>query len=118
MLYFAATGAAGTELWRSNGTAAGTIQIKDINPGSYGSNLNSLRAIGSTIYFQANDGVHGAELWKSTGSSASTVMVEDILPAPKALTHRPDTVPAWQPRVASCSLLPTPMKRVYPFAYG
>src|SRR5688572_28992134 len=38
MLYFAANdGANGVELWKSNGTEAGTVLVKDINPGTYSS---------------------------------------------------------------------------------
>jgi ELWxxDGT repeat protein len=77
------SGSAGTsdyELWRSDGTTAGTMLVKDINPGSSSSNLHYLTNINGTLWFSATDGfaVHGQELWKSDGTAAGTVMVKDI----------------------------------------
>lgn len=80
-LYFQADdGVNGSELWKSDGTAAGTVLVKDIQPGSPGSGPSYLTAVGSTLYFQADDGVNGKELWKSDGTAAGTVMVRDIRP--------------------------------------
>jgi ELWxxDGT repeat protein len=67
-------GVHGTELWESNGTAAGTFMVKDFNPGLYLTNVNG------TLFFQANDGTHGSELWESNGTAAGTFMVKDINP--------------------------------------
>jgi ELWxxDGT repeat protein len=63
-LYFTADdGVNGRELWQSDGTAAGTVLVGDIRPGSYGSYPFSLTAVGNTLFFTANDGVNGWELW-------------------------------------------------------
>ncbi|NCQ87286.1 MAG: hypothetical protein GPJ00_24105, partial [Microcystis aeruginosa W13-18] len=70
----------GTELWKSDGTAAGTVLVKDINPGSSSSNLQNLTVVGSTLFFSAYDGVNGTELWQSDGTAAGTVLVGDIRP--------------------------------------
>ena len=75
----------GSELWTSDGTAAGTVMLKDINPGDSDSNitfqvLNPPMVVNGTLYFTANDGVHGVELWKSDGTAAGTMMVKDINP--------------------------------------
>ena len=70
----------GVELWKSDGTPAGTVQVKDINlafPGATSSPAN-LTAVGNTLYFTANNGVNGVELWKSDGTPAGTVQVKDI----------------------------------------
>ena len=81
-LYFSANdGSNGTELWKSDGTAAGTVLVKDIRPGSSGAFSNSppdLTAVGSTLYFSANDGTNGVELWKSDGTDVGTILVNDI----------------------------------------
>ncbi|WP_254066404.1 ELWxxDGT repeat protein, partial [Microcystis aeruginosa] len=70
----------GEELWRSDGTAAGTVAVADINPGDYGSYPGNLTVVGSTLFFQAYDSVNGTELWKSDGTAAGTVLVKDINP--------------------------------------
>jgi ELWxxDGT repeat protein len=73
----------GYELWKSNGTAAGTVMVKDINPGSASSfpggvSPRGMVNVGGVLYFQADDGNDGTELWKSDGTAAGTVMVKDI----------------------------------------
>src|SRR6478752_6835130 len=50
--YFTADdGVNGRELWKSNGSAAGTVLVKDINPGSAGSDLASLTDLNGTLFF-------------------------------------------------------------------
>ena len=77
--YFMATTAAeGTELWKTDGTPAGTVIVKDINAGAGNSYPYNVTAVGSTVFFTADDGVHGRELWKTDGTAAGTVLVKDI----------------------------------------
>jgi ELWxxDGT repeat protein len=72
---------ASNELWKSDGTSAGTVLVKDINPNSYqGSGIKYLTNVNDTLYFSASNGVNGHELWMSDGTSAGTVMVGDIYP--------------------------------------
>ena len=69
----------GRELWKTDGTASGTVLVKDINPGSDGSCFSDdLMVFNGSLYFTANDGTHGRELWKTDGTEAGTVMVKDI----------------------------------------
>jgi ELWxxDGT repeat protein len=85
-IYFKAfTNPYGEELWKTDGTEAGTQLVKDINPGTASSAPLLSRGgyknyLDSTVYFIANDGVNGTELWKSDGTDAGTVMVKDISP--------------------------------------
>jgi ELWxxDGT repeat protein len=81
ILFFAAEdGVSGRELWRSDGTVAGTVLVKDINPGAGSSNPIAITVVGGTLLFVADDGVSGAELWKSDGTAAGTLLVRDINP--------------------------------------
>ena len=51
-LYFRATdGTNGVELWKSDGTASGTVMVKDIRSGSGSSSPADLTAVGNTLYF-------------------------------------------------------------------
>ncbi len=53
----------GFELWRSNGTAAGTKLVKDIYSGNKSSYPSNFFAHNNNLYFLAEDGIHGNELW-------------------------------------------------------
>ena len=56
VLYFASgTNDTGSEIWKSDGTEAGTVLIKDINPGSTGSNPGDLTNVNGTIFFRAGE---------------------------------------------------------------
>lgn len=80
-LYFSANdGSTGYELWKSDGSDVGTVQIRDILPGPSSSLPSFLTNMNGTLFFSANDGTNGTELWKSNGSSAGTVLVNDIFP--------------------------------------
>jgi ELWxxDGT repeat protein len=79
--FFAADdGINGRELWKSDGTEAGTVLVKNIRSSSSSGNPRNLVAMGNTLYFSANDGTNGRELWKSDGTEAGTVLVKNIHP--------------------------------------
>jgi len=78
----------GTELWRSDGTVAGTKIVRDINPGpdsgwspeGFGTRIE---VVGGALFFNATDGVHGSEPWTSDGTPAGTRMIKDLVPGPQ-----------------------------------
>ena len=65
-------------MWKSDGTTAGTLLVKDISPGTGSSSPANLFVFGGILYFTANDGTSGNELWKSDGNATGTVMVSDL----------------------------------------
>lgn len=74
-------GVHGRELWKTDGTPAGTVMVRDIaNAAGAGSNPTELTNVNGTLFFAADDGTNGIELWKSDGTAAGTALVEQINP--------------------------------------
>ncbi|NVJ21860.1 MULTISPECIES: ELWxxDGT repeat protein [Myxococcus] len=66
------------ELWRSDGTASGTVLVEDILPGPMGSNPDHFTVLGNQLFFAADDGVHGVEPWDSDSTAAKTRLFGDL----------------------------------------
>ncbi|MCG6133607.1 MAG: pre-peptidase C-terminal domain-containing protein [Nostoc sp. LLA-1] len=68
------------ELWKTDGTAAGTVRVKsDANQApNIGVGAFNFAAVGNTLYFTTYDSTTGLELWKTDGTDANTVLVKDI----------------------------------------
>lgn len=80
-IYFAArTPELGRELWKTDGTAVGTVLVKDILAGVGASNPSQILDFHDQLLFTANDGQHGNELWISDGTSEGTRQVSDNNP--------------------------------------
>jgi ELWxxDGT repeat protein len=76
ILYFKADdGLTGAELWRSDGTAAGTYLLKDLTPGMTGGAFGEFASVNNTLYFT---GGIGTQLWRSDGTAAGTYVVESF----------------------------------------
>lgn len=87
-LFFVATSDdLGQELWRTDGTAAGTTVVKDIRAGAAGSDPILRRFKDGLLYFLANDG-GGRELWRSDGTDAGTFVLRDIADVERGLSPR------------------------------
>jgi len=70
----------GTELWASDGTAAGTRLVLDIMSGAQSSDPRDLTAFQGKLFFSADAPGIGRELWTSDGTAAGTVAVADLNP--------------------------------------
>jgi ELWxxDGT repeat protein len=73
-------GVHGWELWRTDGTAEGTVLVRDICPGHCSSLPWDLRQLLGAVYFRASDGDHGTELWRTDGTAEGTELVADVAP--------------------------------------
>lgn len=79
LFYFVATTPdSGAELWKTDGTEAGTAIVKDILAGTSGSQPNNFYVLDSILLFTAEDGVNGRELWRSNGTEAGTFLARDV----------------------------------------
>lgn len=66
----------GDELWKTNGTQAGTVLVKDINPGAANSYPQNLTVVNGKLYFSAVDST-GSHLWVTDGTAAGTKKVKN-----------------------------------------
>ncbi len=76
-----------TDLWKTDGTKDGTVQVTKINSKI---TLKELTVVGNLLYFSADDGKNGECLWVTDGTEAGTQPVRTaagaILPRPEGLT--------------------------------
>lgn len=80
-LYFTASNSSGRWLYKSAGTAAGTVPViqlyTDSNPPNYTENT---LVTGNKMYFTFQTYNDGMELWVSDGTDTGTSLVKDIVP--------------------------------------
>ncbi|MES2737132.1 MAG: choice-of-anchor D domain-containing protein [Verrucomicrobiota bacterium] len=70
--------ARGRELWKTNGTDAGTVLVADIQSGTGASSPTRFTAVGSRVYFRATTTATSVELYYTDAPYTSAVLVRDI----------------------------------------
>jgi large repetitive protein len=79
----------GSELWRSDGTAAGTFLVRDIHNGPRSAGVTEIAALNGRALFPAlTTESSRAALWSSDGTTAGTSLVRDDAPWPQDFVHR------------------------------
>jgi ELWxxDGT repeat protein len=87
-LFRAGQEGAGSELWKGDGTGAGTMLARDILPGSETSHPREIVVAGERVFFVADDGVSGNELW-AFGAATPPAPAPPPRPSPLPGNHAP-----------------------------
>src|SRR5439155_4765941 len=78
-LFFAGqdqSGLAVSKLWKSDGTTAGTVLVKNVELGTPdNAAFTEFSNVNGTLFFASGE---SHELWKSDGTTAGTVLVKNI----------------------------------------
>lgn len=78
--YFSADdGVHGAALWSSDGTADGTVLVKEIIPGQTAINIENIFIFNNKLFFNVIKPDGSQQLWSSDGSTANTVLVKDSI---------------------------------------
>jgi ELWxxDGT repeat protein len=78
-LYFAAdTNTRSGQLWKTDGTTAGTVHIPTIANSIAGGRAKNFIEMNGILYFTLEHDSYGEELWRSDGTEAGTYLVKDI----------------------------------------
>ncbi len=76
LVYFRATdNVHGAELWRTDGTEAGTMLVKDIDPGPVSGVPSNFMVFNGMLHFITGNATTGRRLWRSDGTEAGTQML-------------------------------------------
>ncbi|MEQ1906760.1 MAG: hypothetical protein ABL888_21440, partial [Pirellulaceae bacterium] len=77
VFFIANSATSGRELFKTDGTAAGTSQVKNIGPNSTDASIIPLATFNNELYFRAFDGTNWA-IWKSNGTAVGTTRVTEL----------------------------------------
>jgi ELWxxDGT repeat protein len=89
LFFYAAASDHGFELWKTDGTSAGTTQVKEIFAGAPSSNSSDpdkpvMQNLNGLLIFGANADYNDRELWRSDGTDAGTYKVKDLNGDPRS----------------------------------
>ncbi len=86
LVFRALVGPDDAQLFATDGSSAGTIQLTSIPTASNGNGLTTsfapinLTSVGEAVFFEAYEPITGRELWVSNGTVAGTFHVKDVRP--------------------------------------
>ena len=83
----------GRDVLISDGTAAGTLRVTELDPGPFSSMPSQLTAVGDCLYFSACNFGRGCEPWVTDGTRAGTHRLGDVAPGPRS-SHLDQLTPA------------------------
>ncbi|MCW7462139.1 fibronectin type III domain-containing protein [Leptospira limi] len=70
----------GKEVWKTDGSIAGTSIVKDANPGVANHDPYIFFSNGTNLFYGGRSAAEGIELWKSDGTASGTNLLFDIYP--------------------------------------
>jgi ELWxxDGT repeat protein len=84
IVYFIATNASVTQLWKTDGTSAGTVRVKSFEQPGTAVTLQNLTSVNTVLYFTLTDlgppdglAPLPRQLWSSDGTEAGTTLLSD-----------------------------------------
>lgn len=83
-LFFTAYDAGESDVWVSDGTAAGTVMFKDVEAGS---EVPCSIVVGSYYYFVTTHETNGIKLWRTDGTAGGTIMLAQLAPTWSSSDH-------------------------------
>jgi ELWxxDGT repeat protein len=86
--FFAEDGTGRESLWRSDGTAPGTVRVHEVAAPDQPRTAHEPTVVGDRFFFTAWSESTGQELWISDGTADGTRLLKDVRPGPEGSTPR------------------------------
>jgi len=68
----------GNVLWKSNGTASGTVPVTTIADNGFNIEFEALAASGGLVFFGTRNSINAFALWRSDGTAAGTIKLKSL----------------------------------------